>query len=123
MDAVLDEHDKAIADFNAAIRLQANFGRAYNGRGCAFQAKGMLDTAIADFDEAIRLNPNYATAYENRSAAHAKLGNKKLADADAAKASKLRGARATPACGCHRGENRGQLSGITALQIRPPGPN
>ena len=95
--SALEEHDKAIADFNAAIRLQANFGRAYNGRGCAFQAKGMLDTAIADFDEAIRLNPNYATAYENRSAAHAKLGNKKLADADAAKASELRGAKATPA--------------------------
>ena len=94
---MLGEPDKAITDFNAAIRGQANFGRAYNGRGCAFQAKGMIDTAIADFDEAIRINPNFVAAYENRSSAYSKKGNKALADADAAKASQLRGAKASPA--------------------------
>ena len=101
---MLGEQDKAITDFNAAIRLQANFGRAYNGRGCAFQAKGMIDTAIADFDEAIRLNPKYVAAYENRSSAYAKKGNKALADADAAKASQLRGAKASPAAAASTAE-------------------
>ena len=93
----LGGQDEAITDFNAAIRLQASFGRAYNGRGRVFLAKGMIDTAIADFDEAIRLDRDYAAAYENRSSAYAKKGSTALAEADAAKARQLRGIKANPA--------------------------
>jgi tetratricopeptide (TPR) repeat protein len=61
-----DEYDRAIADYNEAIRLDAKDVTAYNARGTAWRAKGDLDRAIADYNEAIKLDPKYAHAYVNR---------------------------------------------------------
>ena len=62
------DRDRAIADFNEAIRLDPDpkDARAYNNRGLAWRNKGDLDRAIADYSEAIRLDPKYAFAYNNR---------------------------------------------------------
>lgn len=49
--------DQAIADLDAAIRLDANFGDAYYHRGNAWSARGDSARAIADFDVALKLNP------------------------------------------------------------------
>ena len=61
-----EEYDKAIADFDEAIRLDPKDAEAYNDRGEAWYAKDDLDKAIADYDEAIRLDPDFAEAYRNR---------------------------------------------------------
>ena len=63
------ENDKAIADFDEAIRLNPKLAEAYNNRGNAWEGKGEHDRAIADFGEAIRLNPKYAAAYYHRGGA------------------------------------------------------
>ena len=60
---------KAIADYGAAIKLNAKFAAAFNNRGVAYDHKGDYDHAIADFDEAIKLKP-FALAYFNRGNAH-----------------------------------------------------
>lgn len=60
------DYDRAIGDYNDAIRLDANYSKAFNDRGVAYQKKVEFDRAIADFDQAIRLNPNYAIAFANR---------------------------------------------------------
>jgi lipoprotein NlpI len=60
------DYDRAIADYNEAIRLDPENASAYNSRGNANQAKGDHDHAIADYTEAIRLDPKYAPAYNNR---------------------------------------------------------
>jgi tetratricopeptide (TPR) repeat protein len=60
------DFDRAIADYNEAIRLNVQYARAYSNRGNAWQGKGDFDRAIADYNEAIRLNPQYANAYYNR---------------------------------------------------------
>ena len=58
--------DRAIADFNEAIRLDPKNAIAYTNRGLAYGDKGDTDRAIADLTEAIRLDPKNAIAYTNR---------------------------------------------------------
>jgi len=58
--------DRAIADLNEAIRLDARYALAYDTRGNAWYEKRDFDRAIADYGEAIRLNPQYALAYFDR---------------------------------------------------------
>jgi Tfp pilus assembly protein PilF len=61
-----NEYDRAIVDFNEAIRLDPKFSPAYMNRGNAWLAKKEHDTAIADYNEAVRLEPKHATALANR---------------------------------------------------------
>jgi tetratricopeptide (TPR) repeat protein len=49
------DDDRAIADFNEAIRLNPNYALAFGNRGLAYQRKGSYDRGIADFNEVIRL--------------------------------------------------------------------
>lgn len=58
--------DRAIRDYDGAIRLNPHAADAFNNRGNAFRAKEQFDRAIRDYDEAIRLNPHYAHAFNNR---------------------------------------------------------
>jgi tetratricopeptide (TPR) repeat protein len=64
------EYDRAIQDFDQAIRLHPNDAYAFNGRGNAYNDKGDYDTAIQDFDEAIRLIPYYGYAFNGRGNAY-----------------------------------------------------
>jgi lipoprotein NlpI len=63
--------DRAIQDYDQAIRLNPNYAAAFRNRGRAYSAKGDNDRAIADFNEAIRLDPKRAVAYNNRRNNHA----------------------------------------------------
>jgi tetratricopeptide (TPR) repeat protein len=62
--------DGAIADYDAAIKLNPKDFFAYNNRGNTLRDRGALDRAIADYGEAIRLDPEYATPYINRGLVH-----------------------------------------------------
>jgi tetratricopeptide (TPR) repeat protein len=57
------EFDKAIADYTAAIRLDAERATLYVQRGRAFFAKGAYDKVVADCDQAIRLDPKSPWGY------------------------------------------------------------
>ena len=76
------DYDRAIADFNEAIRLDPTYTNAYNNRGKAYNRKGDYDRAIADFNEAIRLDPTYTYAYNGRGNAHDEKGDHDRAIAD-----------------------------------------
>ena len=47
--------ERAMADYDAAIRLDPSSGEAFEARGTEWHHRGDLDRAIADFTEAIRL--------------------------------------------------------------------
>src|SRR3974390_1404411 len=65
--AMKGQFDRAIADFDEAIRLNPSADAFYN-RANAYAELGESDRAIADFDKAIRLNPKSAAAIEKRAA-------------------------------------------------------
>ena len=60
------DNDRAIADFNVAIRLDPTSALAFRNRGDAYTNKGEFGRALADYGEAIRLDPNNSTAFCNR---------------------------------------------------------
>jgi tetratricopeptide (TPR) repeat protein len=58
--------DRAIVEFNEALRADPTYKWSYNSRGNAWKGKGELDHAIADYNEAIRLDPSFAFPYNGR---------------------------------------------------------
>ena len=83
------DDDRAIAEFNEAIRLDPKFAYAYSSRGLAYDHKGDLDRADPDYNEAIRLDPKYAQAYFNRGNAYYQKGDDDRAIADYSEAIRL----------------------------------
>jgi len=76
------DNDRAIADFNEAIRLNPKDADTFANRGIAWGNKGDNDRAIADFNEAIRLNPQDTLAFANRGIAWRNKGDNDRAIAD-----------------------------------------
>ena len=68
------EYDRAIRDFDQAIKLVPNLAIAYLGRGIAYRNRGEYDRAIQDFDQILQLDPNYAEAYLSRGMVYADRG-------------------------------------------------
>ena len=60
------EFERALADVNAAIRLDPSLAMAYNARGLINSKKGELDGALSDYNETLKLDPRNAAAYNNR---------------------------------------------------------
>jgi len=83
------DYDRAIADLNEAIRLDARNVAAFNNRGRAYVAKRDYARGIADLDQAIRLDPRHAIAFINRGSAHTESGNYERALADLNEAIRL----------------------------------
>jgi tetratricopeptide (TPR) repeat protein len=50
--------DRAIQDYDQAIRLNPNFAEAFRARGLAKQAKGDIPGSNADIAKARQLNPS-----------------------------------------------------------------
>jgi tetratricopeptide (TPR) repeat protein len=84
-----DQHDRAIQDYDQAIRLNPNFAQTFNNRGRAYNDKGQIDRAIQDYDQAIRLYPNFAYAYCARGLAKRNQGDATGGTTDIAKGKEL----------------------------------
>lgn len=74
--------DRAIADYNEAIRLNPNNGLAFNERALAYEAKGDFDRALADLNEAVKLDSGNADIHYNRGNLLMKTGDLDHAIAD-----------------------------------------
>jgi tetratricopeptide (TPR) repeat protein len=56
----------ALADFEAAIKLDPKLAKAYQNRGVSRAELGDTKGAMSDFSEVVRLMPTYANAWYNR---------------------------------------------------------
>lgn len=65
---------EALAEYDRAIGLKADFAEALNNRGAAHRALGNLDAALADFAEAARLNDDLGVAHVNAASVLLDLG-------------------------------------------------
>jgi tetratricopeptide (TPR) repeat protein len=84
--SAVGENDRAIADYNEAIRLDPNYAAPYYNWGEIYLDRNDADHAITEFDQSIRVDPKYARAYAGRALAYLKKGDfdRSLADADEA---------------------------------------
>jgi tetratricopeptide (TPR) repeat protein len=74
--------DRAIAEYDDAIRFDSKDAVAYNNRGLAYRSIGFNDRAIADYTEAIKLDAKYIEAHNNRGLAYSAKGDNDRAIAD-----------------------------------------
>jgi tetratricopeptide (TPR) repeat protein len=59
------QYDRAIADYDAALKLDPAQADAFNNRGEVWRKKGDRPHALADFAAAIRFNPQHSLARGN----------------------------------------------------------
>jgi S1-C subfamily serine protease len=91
----------ALADCDAALRLDAKSAAAHAQRALVRHLRGESDQALADCAAALRLDPGHAPAHCHRAAVLIRAG--KLDEAAAACAAALRSDARSAAAYCHRG--------------------
>ena len=60
-----DQIDRAIGDYDTALRLDPTLADTFNARGELWRRKGDRPRALADFGAAIKLNPQHQAARAN----------------------------------------------------------
>src|SRR5262245_19495923 len=71
----MNKPDLALADYDAALRIDLKQPTIYNNRAKIADDRGNYDSAITAFDRAIALDRMYTAAYTNRGLAHEKKNN------------------------------------------------
>jgi tetratricopeptide (TPR) repeat protein len=74
--------DRALRDYDEAVRIQPNNYDALVNRGNAYARKKERDKSTRDYDEALRLNPKMFQAYCNRAMNYLAAGDLDRARAD-----------------------------------------
>jgi tetratricopeptide (TPR) repeat protein len=69
------DYDRALRDYEQAIRLNPANAGAYINRGLSLAEQGDYEAALKDYDEAIRIDPTKDKAFYGRSFTHAQLGD------------------------------------------------
>lgn len=100
------EWQKAIDDYTEAIRLDRNFGDAFNNRAWTQYTRGRASLALADANRAVELLPNKAYTWDTRGHINEALKNRGAAIRDYRKALELDSKSAGSRSGLKRlGEN------------------
>jgi tetratricopeptide (TPR) repeat protein len=74
--------EKALEDFNRAIKIKPEVAAGYLGRANTLNVMGRYEEAIEDYDTALEITPDLANAYINRGSAYSHLGEYEKAIAD-----------------------------------------
>jgi tetratricopeptide (TPR) repeat protein len=90
------DFDRAILEFNEALKIDPAYKRSLNSRGNAWKGKGELDLALADYNEAIRVDPAFSFPYNGRASVWYNKGEWDRAIADYSEVIRLDPALAAP---------------------------
>jgi Flp pilus assembly protein TadD len=86
---MLGENQKALSDFNAALRLEPAEWTHYFKRGIAYERLGQQKQAADSFVAAVRFYDKYPPAYRHAATALASLGHNELASEYRSKAAEV----------------------------------
>jgi tetratricopeptide (TPR) repeat protein len=120
------QDDRAIADYDVALKLDPTLADIFNARGELWRKKGDRPRALADFGAAIKLNPQHAVARGNyrslaqeleRIGAQMAISNKPSFDCSTARRAVEKAICADPALARLDRE----IDGVHALVIREAG--
>ena len=106
-------NQEALADFDRAIAIDANYAQAYANRGQVHRQMNRLDLALADYNKALALDQNYAAAYLGRGQVYRAQGRALDALNDYNRAIQM-----TPEQRAGLLQSRPALSGAGAAQVR-----
>jgi tetratricopeptide (TPR) repeat protein len=87
--AGLNQHERAIEDYNKAVELNPEGAEAYSNRGTVYAGLNQYESAIEDYNKAVELNPEGAGAYYNRGLTYARSNQHERAIEDYNKAVEL----------------------------------
>jgi tetratricopeptide (TPR) repeat protein len=94
-----EQYDKAIREFNKALRLNPYYALAYKNRAIAYlrlgaalpgRSRPYFQQALYDYGIALMLDPKDADAYRERGLVHARMGDPDKAIADYTQAIKIK---------------------------------
>jgi len=74
--------EKALEDFNRAIKIKPQVAAGYLGRANTLNIMGRYEESIEDYDKTLEIDPKLANAYINRASAYSHLGEYEKAIVD-----------------------------------------
>ncbi|MGJ3248597.1 MAG: tetratricopeptide repeat protein [Elainellaceae cyanobacterium] len=76
------DYQRALADYNQAIKLNPNLAEIYDQRGFVYYRLNDYSSAFADYSQALQINPNLASVYYHRGLTRFALGYSQTAIED-----------------------------------------
>lgn len=67
-------YDKALADYDIAIKIRPKYDLAYNNKGNIYFSQQQDEQAIENYNKALEINPENIKTYVNRGASYTRLG-------------------------------------------------
>ena len=78
----LKQYQKAVKDYEAAIKRDPGYAEAYNNRGNAYYELSQYELALNDFNQSLTLKPRFAKAHLNRGLVYYQMDKNAQACAD-----------------------------------------
>jgi regulator of sirC expression with transglutaminase-like and TPR domain len=83
------QYDRALSDYDQAIKLNPAEPLSYSNRAVAWHQKGDFDRALADLDKAVQLSPRHARILDSRGSLRQQMGDIDGASSDFERVIKL----------------------------------